>query len=209
MIISLAAASTVLAAPAAAPPFRGPVLAMDRVLAPATETLQVSVPMLTPSGALPILHTGYGKNLSPLLAWTPGPRGTKAYVVIIEDADSHTPQPALHWLAYNIPANMTAIGKGQHNRSELTGEHGFLQGKNSAGGIGYVGPNPPVGESAHHYHIQVFALGRPLPLPGGAGLDQVLSAMNDRVVAEGELVVTFEAPRPDTPKVAGPKASKP
>ncbi|WP_426240336.1 hypothetical protein [Pararhizobium sp. DWP1-1-3] len=32
------------------------------------------------------------------------------------------------------------------------------QGANSRGSIGYTGPKPPVGDNAHLYHFQVFAL---------------------------------------------------
>lgn len=195
-LCALALPGAVLAQTASPPPFQGPVLAQDRVLARAIETLQVSSPAFAPGGAIPLVNSGYGKSTSFPLSWTPGPKGTKAYAVIVEDPESHLPQPTLHWLAYNIPAEVTSLGKNVHTRGEITGPKGFLQGMNSKGGVGYVGPHPAVGDPPHHYHVQVFALSRLLPLGGGANLTQVVSAMNDHVLAEGELIGTFQAPTP-------------
>ena len=53
----------------------------------------------------------------------------------------------------------------------------MLQGANDRGSAGYFGPRPPEGDPPHHYHIQVFALDKPLDLPPGADRDQLLSAM--------------------------------
>ena len=70
---------------------------------------------------------------------------------------------------------------------------------NYAGGVGYIGPKPPEGDRPHHYHIQVFALDRPLALKARADLNQLVAAMDNRVMAEGEAVATFAAPPPVTP----------
>jgi Raf kinase inhibitor-like YbhB/YbcL family protein len=193
----------VLAGPAGAapvaPPFQGPALAQDRVLSRAIENLSVSSSAFAPGGAMPLAYTGYGKSTSFPLSWSAGPPATKAYAVIVEELDGHSPLPVLHWLVYNIPARLTSLGRSIHNRGEPNGPNGLMQGLNSRGGVGYVGPNPAVGEPPHRYHIQVFALSRPLPLGPGATLDQVIQAMSDRVLAEGELVATFQAPEPKPP----------
>ena len=188
-------ATLALTAPASAP-FQGPALAQDRVLSRAIESITVGSIALGPGGEIPLTNTSYGKSVSFPLSWSQGPKGTRAYALIMEDPESHLPQPTLHWLAYNIPSGVTSLGRAVRNRTEMTGPKGFLQGINSKGGIGYVGPHPAVGDPAHHYHIQVFALSRPLPLAPGATLDQVVQAMSDRVLAEGELIATFQAPAP-------------
>jgi Raf kinase inhibitor-like YbhB/YbcL family protein len=194
------AASALTGAALAAPatqPFQEPVLAQDKVLSRAIGMLQVSSPAFEPGAPIPVVYSGYGKSVSFPLSWTPGPTDTKAYAVIVEDPDSHQPQPTLHWLAYNIPATTTALGKSIHTREEILGAKEMMQGRNSKNGIGYIGPHPPVGDPPHHYHVQVFALSRMLPLKGGATLNQVIAAMNDRVVAEGEMIGTFQAPVED------------
>lgn len=184
---------------ASPPPFQGPVLAQDRVLSPTIDTLTVTSSAFQPGGAIPLVYSLYAKSLSFPVSWTPGPAGTQSYVLIVEDPDSGQPQPTLHWLAYNIPPTTLSLGKNVRNAAVLKGPRTLMQGMNSKDGIGYVGPHPPVGDPPHHYHVQVFALSRMLPLGGGATRDQVLAAMNDRVLAEGELVGTFAAPGPAAP----------
>ena len=183
---------------ASPPPFQGPVLAQDRVLSPAIDSLEVSSSAFKAGEPIPLVYSRYGKSLSFPVSWTAGAAATQAYALFVEDPDSGQPQPTLHWLAYNIPATTLSLGKNVHNSAVLKGGKAMMQGINSKGGVGYVGPHPPVGDPPHHYHVQVFALSRMLPIGGGATRDQVLEAMHDRIVAEGELVGTFEAPKPKT-----------
>ena len=197
LMFAAGAAGLAVAQTASPPPFQGPVLAQDRVLSRAIGSLEVSSSAFAPGGAIPLVNSGYGKSVSFPISWTPGPSGTHAYAVIVEDPESHMPQPTLHWLVYNIPGAATSLGKSIHSRADISGGKPMLQGLNSKGGIGYVGPHPAIGDPPHHYHVQVFALSRMLPLGGGATLDQVVNAMTDRVLAEGELIGTFEAPAPD------------
>jgi Raf kinase inhibitor-like YbhB/YbcL family protein len=70
----------------------------------------------------------------------------------------------------------------------LTQPEGVLQGRTTRGSIGYYGPRPPVGEPAHHYHFQIFALDSVLPLPWGADRDQLVQAIQGHVLAKGEIV---------------------
>lgn len=201
-----ALASTAAAAPAPSPPpFQGPALAQDRILSRAIGMMAVTSPAFGSGGAIPLANSSYGKNISFPVSWSPVP-GAKAYALIMEDPDTKTPEPTLHWLAYNIAPGVTSLNRGIHTRQEIEGSKSLLQGRNSKGGIGYVGPHPEAGDPPHHYHIQVFALSRRLDLGGGADLNQVIEAMNDRVLAEGELVATFEAPKPDDKSGAKPKS---
>ena len=72
---------------------------------------------------------------------------------------------------------------------------------NSAGRSGYMGPRPPLGDHAHHYHFQIFALDiDTLGLNPGATRDEVLAAMEGHVLAEGEIVGLFERPAPEKPQ---------
>lgn len=201
-IVSSASFAATGPKPASPPPFQGPVLAQDRIVSRAIAPLTVSSSAFSPGGAIPLANSGFGRSTSFPVSWSQGPKGTKAYVLIMEDPESHRMRPTLHWLVYNIPTDVAALGRSAKNRTEISGAHGFLQGVNSNGGIGYVGPLPPTGDPPHHYHIQVFALSRPLPLPPGATLDQVVQAMSDRVLAEGELIGTFQAPDSGSKKPA-------
>ncbi len=170
-------------------------LALDRVLSPAVQPLYVNSPAAQSGQPFPDLYTAAGKNISPPVAWDGAPPLTKAYVVIMEDSDAPG-GPALHWIAYNIPATAKGLPKGIRNRGDPKSPLGMLQGMNYAGGLGYIGPNPPPGAPPHHYHIEVFALDRPLRVRAGLRLDKLLEMMNERVLAEGEVVGTYATPAP-------------
>ncbi len=59
--------------------------------------------------------------------------------------------------------------------------------RNSYGGIGYGGPQPPQGSGPHMYVVTLYALGVPrLNLPDGASLADFQAALKGRVLAEAE-----------------------
>ena len=136
--------------------------------------------------AMPAKYSEYAEGVSPPLSWAAVP-GAKSYAVIMEDPDA--PQkPFVHWLAWNVPASVTSLPEGLQEQPRLTEPDGVLQGRNTRGSVGYYGPRPPVGDPAHHYHFQVFALDAELPLPFGADRDQLLQAIQGHVLAKGEVV---------------------
>lgn len=160
--------------------------------------LTVSSPAFRDGAVIPAVYSEYDQGASPALRWSAGPTGTQAYVLIMEDPDSKKPPlPVIHWLAWNIPADVTTLREGLQKQEQLTDPPGMRQGPNSAGSLGYRGPRPPEGDPPHHYHVQLFAVDRKLDVPVGADRDQVLEQMNGHVLAKGELVGTFK--RPDQP----------
>ena len=80
------------------------------------------------------------------------------------------------------------------NNATLVSPQGAIQGRNDNDSAGYFGPRPPQGHGVHHYHFQIFALDGPLGLHADADLRALTNAMKGRVIADGELVGTFEAP---------------
>ena len=171
--------------------------------------LALASPAFRAGGAIPQTYSAYGKNISPALSWTGTPRAARVLVLIVQDADSPQPKakpPAnlVQWLAYDIPANVKALSRGARNMAEPTSPVGMLQGWNWHGSYGYTGPRPPVGDPAHHYHFQLFALDRPLKVRPGAELEPVIRAMAGHVVARSDLVGLYAepAPKPD-PAAAG------
>ena len=144
-------------------------------------------------GPIPLQYVADGDNASPAIEWSNAPEGTKSFVLIADDPDAQKPKPCTHWLAYDIPASTTKLREGIPGTPVLQEPKGAKQGANSMGSIGYTGPKPPVGDPAHHYHFQVFALDvETLVLEPGAKRDAVLKAMEGHVLAEGEIVGTFE-----------------
>lgn len=197
-----AAVLSLLLAAAAAPALaraEPPAIASDR---PETQpragsvAMALTAPAFRPDAPIPQTYAFDGKNISPALAWSAAPAGSKGFVLIVQDPDSENPRPATHWLAYDIPANVKSLNRGVRNIDAPTTPLGMLQGWNYHGSVGYTGPRPPIGDPPHHYHFQIFALDRRLGLKPGAKLDDVLRAMRGHVIARGELVGTYAIPAP-------------
>jgi Raf kinase inhibitor-like YbhB/YbcL family protein len=122
------------------------------------------------------------------LSWTPGPTGTKSYVVLTEDSGVSRPQPIFHWVLYNVPANVTALPQALPTDAKLAEPAGAVNGLNIRKASGYMGPKPPAGQT-HPYHFEVFALDKTLELdPSTADRNAVVAAMTGHVLAEGEIV---------------------
>lgn len=164
-------------------------LAMQRAGKDVRSRIAVTSPAI--HGTLAKVQSEYGDGVSPEIWWE-RVEGAKSYALILEDPDASSPQPFVHWVAYNIPAELGSLPEGLLEQARLTKPDGLLQGTNSRGSVGYFGPRPPVGDPPHHYHFQVFALDQALQVPPGAERDAVLEAMHGHVIAAGELVGTYQ-----------------
>lgn len=189
------------AAPQDRPPAGGPIPNVVTPPAPAPLAIEALKPDTALTVTAPLQadapmkakHSADGDNASPALSWDGAPEGTRSFVVIAEDPDAAEPKPFVHWLAYDIPADVTALREGFPTEASLPDPQGVKQGVNSMGSTGYTGPKPPVGDGAHHYHFQVFALDVPaLDLPPMADRAAVLSAMEGHVIAAGRIVGTYD-----------------
>lgn len=170
-------------------------LAIDRPETQAPASLDISSPACEEGEAIPVIYSEYEQGISFPLEWARGPEGTASYVLIMEDPDAAMPRPFVHWVAWNIPADVTTLREGLVEEDLLDDPWGLRQGVTSRGTIGYLGPRPPAGDPAHVYHVQLFALDRVLDLPlTGADRDQVLAAASGHVLARGELTGRFARP---------------
>ncbi len=115
--------------------------------------------------------------------------------------------PFVHWQLYNIPPDVLMLEEGLPGAPKLKKPEGALQAATDRGSFGYVGPQPPVGDPAHRYHVQVFALDTLLDLPFGASRAELLAAMRGRVLAQGELVSTFQREIGTVPAPRGAEAA--
>lgn len=172
------------------PPTKSPQLAIDQVDAAAN--ILVTSPAFSDGATLRNVFAATGEDISPPLQWEKGPKGTKSFVVIMEDPDAGENPPFVHWLMYNIPADTTHLPKGIPAVAQLEKPKGALQGVNDRGNIGYFGPKPPPEDSAHHYHFQVFALDKKLNITFGANREELLSAMKGHVLASGRIIATYD-----------------
>lgn len=137
---------------------------------------------------IPKQYTGDGADQSPPLHWSESPSGTKSIALICDDLDA----PGgtwVHWVLFNLPAQARELEEGVPTTETLG--NGAKQGKNDFGNIGYGGPAPPKGK-AHRYFFKLDALDVALDLPSGATKAQLEAAMNGHVLAEGQLMGTYQ-----------------
>ena len=141
---------------------------------------------------VPVRHTGDGVDVSPALTFANAPEGTKELALICDDPDAPTPQPWVHWVIYKIPAGTEQLPENVKTSAGLTQPAGALQGVNSWGAIGYRGPAPPQGHGVHHYHFKLYALDTPLSVKSGMDKQALLTAMKEHILAETELIGTYQ-----------------
>ncbi len=134
---------------------------------------------------IPRMHTCDGENVSPPLAWSNVPPGTRAFAVIADDPDA--PRGTwVHWVLYDLPDTTRALPQNVPPAERMLA-NGGVQGTNDFRAIGYGGPCPPPG-AAHRYSFRVYALDAPLALAPGATKSDVERAMHGHTLAHGELI---------------------
>lgn len=150
----------------------------------AANTFSVTSTAVLNEGALPVLYTCDGKDISPQLAWTNPPKKTQSYAILMTDPDAPGGE-FYHWVLYNIPKSTTQIEQG-----DTTPPSGTLIGKNSFNKQQYTGPCPPKG-TAHTYVITVYALDGKLSLPAGKDGKTVLEALKSHQLGFVKFTTTY------------------
>jgi Raf kinase inhibitor-like YbhB/YbcL family protein len=141
-----------------------------------------------PNGPIPPIYTCDGNDISPPLAWSGLPAGTKSLALIVDDPDA--PDPAapqrtwVHWVLYNI--NPAVAGLEQGARHLPTGA---AQGINDWKRGDYGGPCPPIGR--HRYFFKLYALDTRLDGLSNPTKQQLLDAMEGHVLEKAELMGTY------------------
>jgi Raf kinase inhibitor-like YbhB/YbcL family protein len=164
-------------------------LATARAETRAQASFPVTSSAFAANAAIPLRFSAYGDGVSPALQWRGLPAGTQSLALMMEDPDASSARPFVHWLAWNIDPASGGLPEGVAANAS-----GLVQGRNNRGTNGYFGPRPH-GSRPHHYHFQLFALDTRLSLAAGADREALLAAMNEHVLAKGELVGLFAQPR--------------
>lgn len=145
-------------------------------------------------GEMPRQYTCDGENLSPPLAWTGVPAGTKSFALIVDDPDAPDPKaPKLvyvHWVLYNIPPDAHGLTEAIPAANLPAGT---LEGVNDWGRAGYGGPCPPVGR--HRYFHKLYALDKVLRDLERPTKSQLLAVIEEHILAQTELIGTYQRPR--------------
>lgn len=143
----------------------------------APDTLKLSSSAFADGAAIPKDNSCDGKGTPPSLAWSGVPENARELVLVVEDPDAPG-GTFVHWTAFGIPADATAMP------AHVAG------GENSAGKQGWTPPCPPGGKP-HHYVFTLYALGNPSGLKAGASAKDVRAVLSDGALARGRLTGTY------------------
>jgi Raf kinase inhibitor-like YbhB/YbcL family protein len=156
----------------------------------APSSMQLTSPAYEALGRIPKKHTGEAEDVSPALAWSNAPSGTKAFALVIHDPDAPLVTPAgygfVHWVLYNIPGSVTKLAEG---------EKGYTSGANSFGKPGYGGPMPPEHHGVHHYYFWLLALKEDVKLPPGLSMLDLFAKIEPAVTGMNRLIGTYSRPK--------------
>jgi Raf kinase inhibitor-like YbhB/YbcL family protein len=151
-------------------------------------SLTLTSPAFKDGQPIPQKFTCQGADVSPALQWTAAPPSTKSLVLICDDPDA----PAgtwVHWVLYNLPPRATGLPEGVPTAETLN--NGARQGVNDFKRLGYGGPCPPPG-GPHRYFFKLYAVAADVPLKPRATKAEVLRAIAGHVLAEGQLMGTYQ-----------------
>ncbi len=140
------------------------------------------------NGEIPSHYTCEGDNMSPPLEIHDIPKNTKSLVLIMDDPDipdfvkqKFNIQVWDHWTVFNIDPRVKVFREGL--------SPGII-GKNTSGESAYTGPCPP--DKRHRYFFRLYALDKLLEMREGVTKQQVLDAIKGHVIAEAELIGTYD-----------------
>ncbi len=154
---------------------------------------------------IPQKYTADGAGFSPPLHWAGVPAAAREVVLIVEDADSPTPMPLVHAIAHGLPVESADGGGAVQAKGIGALAEGALSavgdavptvpmGRNSLLQASWLPPDPPPGHGVHRLVFQIFALADGDPLPSTPGRDALREALQQRGLASGWLIGTYERP---------------
>ena len=131
---------------------------------------------------IPRKYSCEGENVSPPLAWSNLPDGTRSLALIVHDPDA-PPGDFTHWVGWGIDSGAGELGEGVPPP---------VEGANGRGDDTYMGPCPPPGHGPHRYVHELFALDTEPDLERGSSREQLEDAMDGHVLGGAELIGTYE-----------------
>ena len=142
--------------------------------------IQITSAAFEEGTTIPVKYTCDGEDISPPLAWSGVPDGTKSLVLITDDPDAPV-GTWVHWVLFNLPADTNSLPEGVQGVG--------TDGNNSWRRPGYGGPCPPSG--THRYFFKLYALDTALEVEPGMTKQDLLDAMQGHILAIGQLMGTF------------------
>jgi Raf kinase inhibitor-like YbhB/YbcL family protein len=144
-------------------------------------------------GTIPVEHCAFGvdggRNVSPPLAWSAPPVGTRSVGLTVVD---HHPVARMwvHWALVDLPPSVMSLPADASGGAATDG--GARELRNTAGAEGWSGPRPPAGSGVHDYVFTVYALDvESLDVPVGPSAADLAAAVAGHVLASGTLTGRF------------------
>jgi Raf kinase inhibitor-like YbhB/YbcL family protein len=118
----------------------------------------------------------------------------KSLALIVDDPDAPDPKapqkPWVHWVLYNLPTDLPGLRRGAAPRP--TCRRRPSRARTTGTATGYRGPCPPTGR--HRYVHKLYALDTILTGLASPTKAELEAAMKGHVVAEAQLVGTYQRP---------------
>jgi hypothetical protein len=154
-------------------------------------TFRLTSPSFADEHEIPTRHTSDGDDVSPALAWTDPPHGTKSFALVVDDPDAPDPRAPkrvwVHWVLHGLPPDARAIPE---DATPSSLPRGTKEGVNDWQTPGWRGPSPPRGR--HRYFFKLHALDVPLESLGrGASKADLEDAIAGHVLATATLMGTY------------------
>ena len=140
---------------------------------------------------MPARHSVDGGGVSPSLAWSNVPTGTASIAVIVEDADSPTPAPFVHLVAFGFAGQNGTLAAAATSDGPAVG---FQHGRNGMMARGWTPPDPPPGHGAHRYVFQVYALDQVPAFASTPNRNTLAEAIRGHALAKGAIIGIYERP---------------
>jgi Raf kinase inhibitor-like YbhB/YbcL family protein len=155
-----------------------------------TGRIEVTSYAFAAGAPLPRRFTADGAGVSPPLSWRNVPAEATSLALIVEDADSPTPEPLVHAIVVDIDPREVGFVEGLISGPPATvpeklGRNWYLM-------LGWLPPDPPPGHGVHRYAFQVFALAASDPLSRTPGRGELAAAIHQHSVGRGCLVGTYQ-----------------
>ena len=137
-----------------------------------------------------------GENISPPLAWSGAPEGTKSFAIVMLDPEGRAPAGVVHMVIYGIPGDVKGFAEGELSKESEQ----FVGGKSTMEKNTYWGPGTPPNTDWHHYTFILMATDlepKDPALKPGMTRDELAAALgvgtpNSHVKASAGLVTRFK-----------------
>ena len=140
-----------------------------------------------------------GNDVSPGLAWSGAPAGTKSFAIVMDDPDAASGRGGTHWILYDTPPSAASLARGAANHPG-----NFVAG-NPGRGRAYSGPCAEPGAKAHHFIFMLYALDlAPGTLPPGLSRSEFAKAIDGHNLAEASIVAHYQRGADGKPLPTGP-----